>query len=810
MLPKHKNPTKFRRFNVRAHAPYNFIPLAESLVTVDSLPDQDRYHEELKTGYIQCTLTTKTPLYTRTALEPSFFRQLSKKAGERTEQEKIKMAPFFSLDGGKTPIIPGSSLRGMIRNLLEITSFSKLSKVTDEQLVFRAVADRTSLGDYYREKMLGNNQAQEPDMKFDYPSRNVHAGYLIQTKQGWQIQPAISDRARFGESFVHVEFRTVRGITNGRDRHPAVYDVWVIPVPRKERSRGRRGKGRLTLIMALAETVLPASPGEASPKPGMVRGKLVVSGWMHGKHMHRIVYEPDTHAKPINIPDEKWDVYIQDRQQARGKPARNGDPIFYLLDDSGKLVFFGNTMMFRLPYDHTPLDMIPKWLREERATDIPEAIFGVAPKKKDEGGVAGRVFFTDARTTVDDPWLPGKPIVTPKVLSSPKPTTFQHYLIQTNPDDLEHLWHWGNRPVDETLIRGYKLYWHVGPQKMVQRRDFEAKPAKVEKYPKQYTRIVPVREGVDFSFRVYFENLRDWELGALLWALQLPINDGQDYRHKLGMAKPLGLGTVHITIDDIHLSDRKARYQKLFSYGGDNALTWYESTKEDNEDFVKNFIDYVWQHLSDEDKSGARSFYDIERIRMLLRMLKWPGPTADTSYMQIKNPRIKDNRGKPANEFRDRPVLPDPLHIDAHLSSSTDQSSTSRGRRKSSSAPPQPRAKKFVPPPEKPASKLESNYNRPTPQKLEVGDIVEGVIFAIEHNRLAVDIGEDNKQGKPSYASMTYPIFPSEDSPGIKSSSEASQFFHPGEKILVLLQTKKKGKWRVKFVDKIAKDDNNE
>ncbi len=519
MLPKHKNPSQPRRFNVWAHAPYNFVPLPESIIQAESLPDQSVYEQKLYTGSIQCTLTTETPLYTRGALNPKFFRQLSKKTGELSEKEKEAIAPFFSLDGGQTPIIPGSSLRGMIRNLLEIITFSKVGRVTDEQLIFRAVADRTSLGDYYREKMLGPNLTEEPDMKFEYPSRHVKAGYLMHTDRGWQIQPAKSDQKRFGESFVHVEFRTVRKITQGNDDRPGIYDVWVKPVPRKESNRGRRGKGNLTLIMAVSDKVLPKND---TPAPGMVSGKLVVTGKMKGKHMHRVVYEKDDSAEPIPIPEEMWDTYLQDRKQSRGRPANPGDPIFYLLDENDDLVFFGNTMMFRLPYEHTPRDMVPTWLREDASLDITESIFGFVPKDQNQKGYASRVSVTDARTSHPDPWLTKEPIA-PKVLSTPKPTTFQHYLVQTKPDDREHLWHWGNDPVADTVIRGHKLYWHHGPNKKLQTSQFRADPKRVKKYPKQYTRILPVKEEVTFTFWVHFENLRDWELGALLWALKLPV-----------------------------------------------------------------------------------------------------------------------------------------------------------------------------------------------------------------------------------------------------------------------------------------------
>jgi hypothetical protein len=37
----------------------------------------------------------------------------------------------------------------MLRTLVEIVSFSKIDKVADQKLVYRAFADVTSLGDFY-------------------------------------------------------------------------------------------------------------------------------------------------------------------------------------------------------------------------------------------------------------------------------------------------------------------------------------------------------------------------------------------------------------------------------------------------------------------------------------------------------------------------------------------------------------------------------------------------------------------------------------------------------------------------------------
>ena len=59
--------------------------------------------------------------------------------------------------------------------------------------------------------------------------------------------------------------------------------------------------------------------------------------------------------------------------------------------------------------------------------------------------------------------------------------------------------------------------------------------------------IEPLAKGNRFRFQIIFENLAKWELGHLLYCLELE----QGMAHRLGMGKPLGLGSVTIQIKDI-------------------------------------------------------------------------------------------------------------------------------------------------------------------------------------------------------------------------------------------------------------------
>jgi cold shock CspA family protein len=240
--------------------------------------------------------------------------------------------------------------------------------------------------------------------------------------------------------------------------------------------------------------------------------------------------------------------------------------------------------------------------------------------------------------------------VAPHTLATPKPTTFQHYFVQDrsanhDPDIKVALANFTTSP-RETQIRGHKRYWHWDGATGF---DIEAS-AKERDHEKQLTRIRPLNAGVRFTFRIRFENLRPEELGALWWALALPGEAGETHRHKLGMGKSLGMGSVAIT-PHLYLTKREQRYSHLF--GGD---TWDEATSAaEAQPYLAAFEKYTLTALGLEKEIARLS--QVERIRMLLAMLRWPGPDRSlTRYMQIEHPELD-------NEFKERPVLPDPLAV---------------------------------------------------------------------------------------------------------------------------------------------------
>ncbi len=642
----HFNPGSGRK----SKAPYNFVPLPEAVYSVPRFNENfAEYNSKAHTGWIDLTLTTETPLYIRCGPDVNDIRNC-----ENGEQDHAKLTRrhqhrqnFFHHGNPKCPVIPGSSMRGMIRSLVEILGFGKMQWFTDKKLIYRAVGDTSSLGELYRDQMMGPNQKSSPKMLFEYPVSQLRGGYLEKNGPDWTIRPA---REFHSESFVHVEYSAC---PNGTRR---VEKVFVRPPV--SRTQPPRCNPDLKLNLAYIDSsahIVRATPSTAKPS-GFEKGVLVRSGHIGGsypKHMHCVIYEKDSSANPIPIPTPMWKLYEDDRDMTRNrrreprKLKKDDDPLFYLVNSSDELVFFGPTMMFRLPYKRSIRDFVPQKIRNPKTIDIADAIFGTIDSDRP---IKSRVFFEDLRWKGQNSPFIGR--CSPKILSGPKPTAFQHYLTQKQPNNKAKLNHYGSSP-KQTRLRGHKRYWH--------KRDadpFENK-LKNRDCDTQHTVIRPVKKATVFKGRVRFENLSNLELGALLSALQLPCT----MRHQLGMGKPLGMGTVKIETT-LHISMRtgnKNRYTSLFD---NTQLNLGELSEKENLNIAKDareeFRKDIVQHYNNNATMNSvkvkaiADIWDIPRLEVLALMLEWKNPPdrTETEYQLLTAPAWKK-----------RHVLPNPRDI---------------------------------------------------------------------------------------------------------------------------------------------------
>jgi CRISPR-associated protein (TIGR03986 family) len=651
-LPQHKNPTQEDRIAV---APYNFVPLPEKVVTLhlEDLPAQDAYSPGRFSGHLACELETSSPLYVRAA-----------RSDQQSQKDSLPEA-FYYADDPEHPVIPGSSLRGLLRSMVEVVSYSKISAVTNEKQIYRAVGDITDHGKHYRDQIMRDDGEHNREK---YYTPLVKGGYIVQKGHDWYIQPA---QTIGGTTYAHLRqdedfFRRLKQVPGCKN----AFTVYIECGPYDYQAV----KGGF-LRVKFARVIR----ADDKPGPGLRKATLAISGWMASKRSEAVIFEQDEHAPLLELSDEQIEDYeaqiSQEQKKLLGDKGvlQKGQPVFYIVDDHDKVVFFGHGRMLRMPYPNSPLDKVPTSLRREGDIDLAEAIFGYVKSNQQASGkarsYAGRVFVCDANVIEGqkDLWLTEKKTITLNILGGPKPTTFQHYLVQGTPDKIKmgetrdgkakfdiHL---ADYTSQDTTIRGQKFYWHKG---VVGAKEIGADVTQVaadeqrkKKTDTQHAHVQPLRAGVRFQFKIHFENLSDIELGALLWVLRVAAQD--EYRLKLGMGKPLGMGAVRIAAKT-YLVDRTQRYQQLFLE--DN---WASGLKEDPAAAGK--IAAFEQFILNGLEQPAKRLEDVERVQSLLTMLRWPGPDPEmTRYMEIEREDPTAKRGK-RNEYKERPVLPTPLAV---------------------------------------------------------------------------------------------------------------------------------------------------
>jgi CRISPR-associated protein (TIGR03986 family) len=610
------------RDNRQAVAPYNFVPLPETIRLVGKPPSQGFYDENLLTGKISCSLTNSTPIYVRAAQTLHEY-----------EGKQVPSDPFYYGSPEEKLLIPGSSIRGMLRTMVEVISQARVNPITEKQLFYRSVED-TSMGVAYRDRMKDK----------------VRAGFYHEDKSGSWISPTIA--GRISRENIVEQFKVDNIYKAGKPSSPK-----RTPLDELQHKY---------IFVRLSENALDNPTRfydveELSRKKldGLSEGVLVITGDMQNKKSEFVFLKQAIDSK-IKLTDNQ--VYLfEDRDQLtqyqkfafpkgrRGAGTlRDGDPVFYLIGDNEENVIgFGRAYMFRLPYKLSPAQMVSEeLLGDPELYDMAEVLFGYVPQSdKGRKQVAGRIFITDAvmQGKAKEALLPQTKF---KILSSPKPTAFQHYLTQEKPNTPAELYHY-DTGIEKTTLRGNKFYWHKGS---ITPDDYQASEQTIQEHDTQYAPPVkPIKENQVFKFEIQFENLRLEELGSLLWVLD-KAGDSQ-YRLKLGMGKPYGLGSVAISAKT-NIENRAARYANLII--NNTWHTWNDpKTTEKCEDALLAFARWV---LRKQDAT-IEEVENQTRVQELLIMMSWNNaPSKDkTRYMELK-----EFAGKQGKFTSKRPVLPSP------------------------------------------------------------------------------------------------------------------------------------------------------
>lgn len=171
-------------------APYNFIPLSQKVMENKVKPAHNRIRasfaeekdgEELLSGKITFQIKAETPIFVGGGLDGSeFYKTIS---GEYA--------------------IPGSSLKGLARNNMQILGMGSIADdIEDYNIMYRTVANaRSKRTEYYRDTIMNSDCVDRRRAKISAPT-NVQAGYICCKGDKYYIKETVQgpiDESKYGK-----------------------------------------------------------------------------------------------------------------------------------------------------------------------------------------------------------------------------------------------------------------------------------------------------------------------------------------------------------------------------------------------------------------------------------------------------------------------------------------------------------------------------------------------------------------------------------------------------------------------------------
>lgn len=507
-------------------APYNFVPFNKEVVTphwIDQISHDIPFKDGLS-GKIEVKLTAMSPIFVRDGVG-----QNSAKAFKNDQGEQVEAYTFSQTPDGKY-FIPGTSLKGMIRSVLEILSFGRMEgKVTDRRISFRDLSD--PMKTIYREH---------------FKVGSVYGGWLRKTEEGKYVIDSYSLPGRIS----HEE------IDKGLDlKFSSYFSVEGDYDGKKDEDKAAKKKYDFAEGVSLKRefSFLVQKPGGRLyriEEGGEEEGTLVFTGQPSvGKHQKRLEFIFWKSQTSIEVEQEvmqgffdayfeydknRWSIDWENRRKEldNGKPI----PVFFQKESANnkdRVKHLGLSFLYKLPGKSSILQAINRQQKGEEKPDLSEAIFGHVLDSKEQ--LRGRVHIGHAFAIdelIED-------TEKSEVLANPKPSFFPNYISQENGRS-GRTTSYSTLRDDAPEISGWKRY-------PVLHKDIKHNPKPVDaKSDKISTKFRPLTKESAFSFNISYHNLRPVELGALLSALT--FHNCPDAHHNIGMGKPLGYGKVKLEI----------------------------------------------------------------------------------------------------------------------------------------------------------------------------------------------------------------------------------------------------------------------
>lgn len=533
-------------------SPFNFVPVSEKVYFPDwsEQISHDVPFSDGVSGTIHLHITTHTPTFVRN--------------GHTKEDAEKKYPTYNSFSKiANRYFIPATSIKGEVRNILEILSFSKMD-IDRSSLFAQREWDNTKL------YTLKTNQSE---VRCGWLRRKGNDYEIINCGKPYRISHKRIDEF-IGENVMENLFSERNGINlnekkEEKDPKTAIFKYELMK---------KKGIDLTNLSFEIDEEACNSynTRRVLVSDNGTIEGTIVLTGqpdrWaernnpaitrpkgkyyefvfanneevINGKKAYDVSKETFDHYKFIYQDSAEWQRIKVDIE------TKQGVPVFFRVEDN-KIKDFGMAFLYKLPYEKSPFEVLPKAHKIE-TPDLAQCIFGYISKNKSLKGRVqfGHAFSNDAQ--------PDKDITL--TLNTPKASYYPIYIQQDGRNGIVTRYETYN----DGKLSGWKRY-HI-------RKKTWEKAMNSEKLD---TVIHPVKEGSTFNGSISFHNLRPVELGALLSALTFHGTSG--CYHSIGQGKPYGFGkvTYQIKLDCDNNNNEQEYYMSCFEYTMGQHTSWIGS-----------------------------------------------------------------------------------------------------------------------------------------------------------------------------------------------------------------------------------------
>lgn len=578
-------------------APFNFVPLANQ-VYIPTWADQisqDIPFSDGVSGYIDLKITARSPIFIRnghTKEEAEQGRDAVKEAIKRnsvetdfTEAEQIKYNQFSKTDDG-TFFIPATSVKGEVRNILEIMSFSKMRvdrsikyaqrEWYDEYLYPKQEIQKDLQCGYLRwnkEKQIYEVTSHGKPYRIGFDKIDIYLNKHLNRPD--LFKRFFSDQRKSDQGEVTVQEGGAYNINksvrlNGKEFDPKTASFkykLVGDVPLQD------------LSFDIDKTSTDYSTRLKYNQHGEIKGDIVFTGqpgyckWNRpktldpqaGKFYEFVFPSEEKKVFPMDEIDFNYFkfIYSESAEWQRVEDLLYGEnskgvPVFFRIKkckiketnkETGKekekeieqIMDFGLAYLYKLPYVKSPADILDeKYGKDKDRADLAECIFGHVDTNKKRNSkkdsLKGRVQFSNLYSTNAEKDTP----VT-LVLNSPKASYYPIYIKQPKQNGGIISLNTNYQSYNDGQLSGWKRY-------VVRNQTWKNMTG-----GETDSTLFPLKKGAVFEGKIRFHNLRPMELGALLSALTFHSTDG--CHHLLGQGKPYGYGKTSYDVD-LHCNDR--------------------------------------------------------------------------------------------------------------------------------------------------------------------------------------------------------------------------------------------------------------